>query len=250
MHLWYGMGVVYMHLWYGMGVVYMHSRCGMVSFPSGGSWGWYVCTTLIYFMYASVSWHTCTFAYNRVYFYNCMQPSLTSAIYSVHCSPDREKTNRAQFSGPAHVWNIIEYGIIKYYIEQFGEISKHSKVKTFSQIDCCWSTLKSCCCAVWNLIEYGLIKYYIKQPPSSVWWNFKTFKIQNLFINWLLLVHFAVLLLRRVFQLTVSGVHFCPVMSDQKAHWKEQKEPVFVSTFVNLESSSSRFVSCSLLFAH
>ena len=33
------------------------------------------------------------------------------------------------------------------------------------------------------------------------------------------------------------GVHFCPVMSDQKVHWK-QKGPVFVSTFVNSESSN------------
>ena len=151
------------------------------------------CTTLIYFMYASVYWHrTCTC--NRVHFYSCMRQCTHFDLSNISCTADRQRQTESSAMVGVMSGNIIEGELFKHYIEQpphyqFGEISKHSEVKTISQIGCCCSTTQSCCCAE---------------------------------------------------HCRTSGVHFWPVMSDQKVHWKqqeEQKEPVFVSTFVNLESS-------------
>ena len=78
-------------------------------------------------------------------------------------------------------------------------------------------------------VDYSNIT--LNSPSSSVWRNFKTIRGQNIFKN-RSLVHSVVLSL-------CSPVQFCPVMSDQKVHWKQkEQQPVFVSTFVNLESSS------------
>ena len=85
------------------------------------------------------------------------------------------------------------------------------------------------CLETSSRVDYSNIT--LNSPPSSVWRNFKTIRGQNIFKNWSL-VHSVVLSL-------CSPVQFCPVISDQKVHWKQkEQQPVFVSTFVNLESSS------------